>query len=76
MTEPVWVGAARYVQYEVTSRAAPVSDVRLACVQADVAGTAVAATSRPSTRDGALDGAGALGAPAAAPLGRPAEPRS
>ncbi len=34
VTEPVWVGAARYVQYEAGG--APVSDVRLACIDAQV----------------------------------------
>ena len=46
MTEPVWVGPARFVDYEQTAvggGAAPVSDVRLACVESDV-------TQRPSRR--------------------------
>ena len=41
VTEPVWVGAARFVQYETSDTGgSPVSDVRLACVQADVSDTA------------------------------------
>jgi len=59
VTEPVWVGPARYVQYETCDAAgAPVADIRLACVQADV-GAAVEA-SDPNGE----------GAPAAATLGK------
>jgi flagellar hook assembly protein FlgD len=47
VTEPVWVGAARFVDYEVITvgaGAAPVSDVRLACVDSEVT-TAVSTAS-------------------------------
>ena len=39
VTEPVWVGAGRFVDYEVERTgavAAPVSDVRLACIDSEV----------------------------------------
>ena len=47
VTEPVWVGAARFVDYEVSTvgaAAAPVSDLRLACVDSEVT-TAVSTAS-------------------------------
>ena len=53
MTDPVWVGSARYVQYELDSLgrvAAPVSDVRFACVESKVTAAAkagVSPTARP-----------------------------
>ena len=49
VTEPVWVGAARFVDYEVNTvgaGAAPVSDVRLACVDSEV--TTAASTASPA----------------------------
>ena len=51
VTEPVWVGPARYVQYETgDAGGAPVGDVRFACVQAEVgtpADTSVSAAAIP-----------------------------
>ena len=48
VTEPVWVGSARYVQCELDTAGrapAPVSDVRFACVESQVTTAAVAAVS-------------------------------
>jgi flagellar hook assembly protein FlgD len=73
VTEPVWVGAARYAQYEVAfagGRAVPVSDVRLACVESKV--TAATADVAAGATAGSAGGAGALAAPVR--LGCPAEP--
>ena len=83
VTEPVWVGAARYVQYQ-TDGGAPVSDVRLACVQAAVgepADAASAASPAASSSDAASASPVAASpvvpaaATAPAPLGMPAEPK-
>ena len=67
VTEPVWVGPARFVDYEQTAVAggtAPVSDVRLACVESDVT-TAVAAPAPAATpQSGAVaTGSGAVAVP-------------
>jgi flagellar hook assembly protein FlgD len=51
VTEPVWVGAARFVDYEVTTvgaGAAPVSDLRLACVDSEVTTAVSTASLKPS----------------------------
>ena len=81
VTEPVWVGAARYVQYEVESvggSPAPVSDVRFACVESRVTTAAVTASSPPSAA--AANGVGSapngVGSASTAALnpGPPAEP--
>ena len=71
VTEPVWVGPARYVQYEV-SGGAPVSDVRLACVQADVAGAAASTASLGPSSPASSSAAPLVSSPA--PLGMPDEP--
>ena len=91
VTEPVWVGAARYVQYETSDTGgAPVSDVRLACVQADVSegganapGASHASDASAATPATTVSPVGApaaasstvLGSPDLAPLGMPSEPR-
>ncbi len=71
VTEPVWVGAGRYVQYEteiVGGHPVPVSDVRFACVESRVT---TAARPAASLRASSLDG----GASAAAKrLDGPLEP--
>ncbi len=72
VTEPVWVGAARYVQYEAESvggSPAPVSDVRFACVESRV--TTAAVPSPPSAAAPNGVGSALLTAPN---LGPPAEP--
>jgi flagellar hook assembly protein FlgD len=69
VTEPVWVGAARFVDYEVTTvgaGAAPVSDVRLACVDSEVT-TAVSTAS--ATAPSPQPSPPAAAPPAAAQLG-------
>ena len=74
VTEPVWVGAARFVDYEVTTAgtgAAPVSDVRLACVDSEVttavsapSSTAAAPTASTAARANVAQIPGRLAAPA------------
>jgi flagellar hook assembly protein FlgD len=72
VTEPVWVGAARYVEYEVAfaGRPVPVSDVRLACVESKVTAATAGVAARATA--GSAGSAGILGAPAR--LGCPAAP--
>ncbi len=76
VSEPVWVGPARYVQYEITYAAAavPVTDVRLACVESKV--TAATADVAAPAGGGATAAIGAGAAPldGSGPLGRPAAP--
>jgi flagellar hook assembly protein FlgD len=73
VTEPVWVGAARFVDYEVTTvgvGAAPVSDVRLACVDSEV--TTAVSTASPAgpaaTTSATAKTAGRLAAPTKPPI--------
>jgi flagellar hook assembly protein FlgD len=73
VTEPVWVGPARYVQYEACdAEGAPVSDVRLACVEADVSSPVDA---RGSAAVNVPASTTALGSSVPAPLGMPLEPK-
>jgi flagellar hook assembly protein FlgD len=76
VTEPVWVGSARYVQYEIAFSGAvvPVTDVRLACVESKVtAATADVAAAAGGAQAGA-SGAVTDGAGVPVPVGRPPEP--
>jgi flagellar hook assembly protein FlgD len=71
VTEPVWVGAGRYVQCEVSGAGgspAPVSDVRFACIESAATKEAPATTPQATSPQ--------LGAPPATGnrLGEPAEP--
>ena len=74
VTDPVWVGSARYVQYELDSLgrvAAPVSDVRFACVESKVTAAAKAAvspTARPPAAGAAPLSASTSGPPAEPPI--------
>ena len=78
VTEPVWVGAARYVQYEVVSAGAspaPVSDVRFACVESPATAATTPTRRRRRLRRVATRRRGSADSPVAAGrLGEPAEP--
>jgi flagellar hook assembly protein FlgD len=69
VTEPVWVGAGRYVQYEARSAgtsSAPVSDVRFACIESPPVAEAQTAAPASSPQLGESPVAGVrLGEPAA-----------
>ena len=70
VTEPVWVGAGRYLQYEVESTGAsraPVSDVRFACIESPAAKETPTVAQASSSELGASPIAGSR-------LGEPAEP--
>ena len=83
VSDPVWVGAGRYVQYLVTPRVG-VQDVRFACVQSETSSLDAEAGAPDATTIGDASGAdvpalasaigGTGSSPAAAPLGMPARP--
>ncbi len=71
VTEPVWVGAARFVDYEVATTgagAAPVSDVRLACVESEATTAVAAAPVTAPARSGAATISSRLAAPIKPPI--------